>query len=313
MTKRAVAFVVLVVAAFAMTEGARRLLLTRDRNTRQPADGGDHERTPQRLISRAPSVTETVYALGLGDRLVGATPWCTYPEEAKTIPRTGTLLDPNYEKIVALEPDLVLVTTGMTSDREAKKLSELGINTMPLEQRTIDDVLSAITRIGGACRVEDRARKLRRRLTDGMNRLRRLTEDRGSPRVLIVVGREYSQPKVSTVHVAGNKRNFYHDILRLLNARNAYDGSGAEYPELGVEGLIKLNPDVIIEVTGSAVDDGDRLLPHWDHLKRIRAVIDGRVYVFTEAYAGRPGPRFVEAMELFAAAIYPDLPLEERP
>ncbi len=303
MKNRPVIIAVLVILVFAVSGGLRHYVRSRDEDKAIATDDANFE--AKRIISRAPSVTETLFAMGLGNRVVGATPWCDYPEAAAKIPRTGGLLDPNYERILQLEPDLVIMTTGMTSGKEEVKLNEYGIRTMALRQKTIGDTLKTIRELGRICDAQDKAARLLDDLEGRMKAIREQTKGQPLPRVLVVIGREHSQPNISTVHIAGNKDNLFNDMLLIANARNAYDGDPREYPELSVEHLIRINPEVIIEATGGFATDKKELISHWQNLSQVDAVKNGRIYIFSESYEGRPGPRFILTLEKLAATLHP--------
>ena len=143
---------------------------------------------PRRIVSMAPSITETLFALGLGDRVVGTTSYCNHPPEAREKPRIGGFHDPNFEAVVALRPDLVVTLVEQQSARDA--LAILGIPVATVSHQTIDGILESIPALGDACGVQPRAEALAGELRARLARIARRTAGLRRPRVLIVVGRD---------------------------------------------------------------------------------------------------------------------------
>ena len=261
---------------------------------------------PTRIVSLAPSVTETLFALALGDRVVGVTRYCDYPETAATKAQVGGFLDPSYEAIVALQPDLVIVQ--QDSGESESRVQQLGIATLRVDQHDVAGILSSVETIARACGVPERGRELAGELRRRLERVREQTRGTPRPRTLVVVGREPGVP-IRSVWVAG-QTVFYSEVLQLAGGVNAYTGSGGAFPEVSREGLFALDPDVIVDVLPEAARRGLdelRVRADWDELGQLKAVRSRRVVVLKQAFMERPGPRIVAMVDAVARALHPEV------
>jgi len=243
-----------------------------------PANG-----TAQRIISLAPSVTETMLALGCGDRLVGATSFCTLPDSLKRVERVGGYIDPNFERMIALKPDLIILYE--EHEKVRGFLAQHGMRYLAVRSNTLTDICSSFVRIGKACGKEKAADSL-------VNQFRRaLHEPAGRKRpdrVLVCIGR--SSGSISQIYIAGRK-TFYNEILEALGAANAYPDSFAPYPQVGTEGIVSMRPDIILDVSFSMVNRScGQLQADWHKLSMIPAVANNAIYCIDKDYATLPGP-----------------------
>ncbi len=258
---------------------------------------------PMRIVSTAPSITETLFALGLGDRVVGVTRFCTYPPEARKITKIGGYIDPNFEEIVRLRPDLVIAS----AERKdvIKRLEDMKIKVLPVSQRNIRDILDTISKIGSICGVPEKTQFLLSNITGRMTAVKERVKDLDRPRVLMSVGMG-GQP-FDKVFVAG-EHSLYSDIVEMAGGVNVYKGGIGDMPALSTEGVISLNPDVIIDMvpsTGSMAASAESVLKQWRRLKLVDAVKNNRVHVLTSDYVVIPGPRFIDALEDVAKILHP--------
>jgi iron complex transport system substrate-binding protein len=263
--------------------------------------------SPRRIVSLAPSVTETLFALDLGDRVVGVTRYCDYPPEAASRAKVGGYLDPSYEAIVALQPDLVVVQQDQ-GDAEAR-LSSLGLSTLRVDQHDVAGICRSLSDIAAACGVAGRGDALAADIRTRVAGVRRLVAGRPPVRALVVVGREPGSSPIRSVWVAG-EQVFYAEVLALAGGRNAYSGSGAQFPEVSREGLIHLDPEVILDVLPEAKRRGldrERVIGEWRTLPELRAVREGRVILLDDDFMERPGPRVVEMVAAMARALHPEV------
>ncbi len=263
-------------------------------------------RSPRRIVSMAPALTETAFALGLGDRVVGVTRYCEWPPEARSLPKVGGFLDPSWEALVALRPDLVLLMQDHNAVRA--RLDTLGIRSLQVDQGDLDGILTSFVTIARACGVTERGEGLASEVRARLDVVASATADLASPRVLVVVEREVGAGPVRSVWVAG-PGTFYDDLVGLAGGANAWHGTAAVlYPEVSREGLIALDPDVILDVEAELQKHGlnrERVRAEWDGLTELRAVRDGRVAVLDQDYMVVPGPRIARAVEAMARAIHP--------
>lgn len=261
---------------------------------------------PRRIISMSPSVTETVYLLGLGSKLVGVTRYCDYPEAAKELPKVGGYVDPNYEVIVALRPDLVILLT--SHDAAARELKQLGIATLTTPHRTVEDVHEMIRLIGEACGAQEEAAAVLGTLEKRTESVRETVKDRPRPRVLVCIGRETESGRLAGMYVAAND-GFYDKIVEMAGGVVACRNGSVPYPQVSVEGVIQLNPDVIVDLVSRIEPDGrsiEELARHWDQLRVVKAVRNGEVHVVAGDHALRPGPRYIQFLEELARLLHPE-------
>jgi iron complex transport system substrate-binding protein len=258
---------------------------------------GCGERTVQkhaglRVIAMAPNIAEILYALGLSNEVVGVSRFCSYPPDVTNKPSVGGLYDPNWEMIVALQPDLVI---GLETQKEIEgQLKALGIDFLGVSHEHISDILQSVLTIGKACGAEAEAQQLLQSLekqtADFSNgRARSPSEPRTSrrdiPTVLVCVGHDES---LSRMYIAA-RGTFYDELIGLAGGINACEETGG-YPEISPEGLAAMNPDVVILPANGNVSP--------DVWKPYPAVM------ITNDYASIPGPRFVLLLEDFAKAIH---------
>lgn len=258
----------------------------------------------KRVVSLAPSITETIFALGGGDRLVGVTRYCFYPQEARKISKIGGYIDPSFEAILRLRPDLVVVT--VENHEVSAKLNGLGLKTLVVNQNTISGILKSVTQIGGALGEEERARKIVSRIKDGIERVRRRTEGLRRPRVLLSMGRAMGAD-VNEVYAA-REGTFYDEIIGIAGGVNVCRGDAVKTPLLSAEGMIRLNPEVILDLAPERSEsEASRIQADWKAFFHISAVRNRRVYALTGDYMVVPGTRLLNILEDVAKAVHPEV------
>jgi iron complex transport system substrate-binding protein len=260
---------------------------------------GRNVRIPEpvrRIVSLSPSSTETIYALGLQDRLVGDTSYCDYPPDAQKKTKVGDAINPSLEVIASLHPDLVLVTK-LNRLETTKSLAELGIPSYATDPHTVTEILSSIKTLAEILGVPEAgasvASDMQHRLDDLQHRLS------GVPpkRVLFVV---WTQPLIST-----GQHTFLADALRHAGAVSIINSS-QDWPQVNLEEVAKLQPDFLVfaeSQPGNAAHEMEKLatLPGW---KIVHAVRDRRYAVISDA-VNRPAPRIVSAIEELARQLHP--------
>lgn len=261
-------------------------------------DNLDHKKAkrvvPARIISFAPSITETVFAIGAGDRLVGCTRYCTYPVETKSIQKIGDYYDPHYESILRLKPDFAIIMEEHTQVIDF--LSKNSIKYLVVGNNTIAKIFETITQIGNICGSEKRAAKLR----DSIQNELRITQNRSpaikgvKPKVLICIGRqEIGTGTISKIWAAG-PATFYSELIETASGKNVISDSLLEYPVLSTEGIIRLKPDVIIDVMAIMYEIScKKVVEDWKKLDMIPAVQNNMVFSLSGEYVNVPGPRII--------------------
>ena len=264
-------------------------------------------KTPERIISLAPSTTEILFALGVGEQVVGVTRYCDYPCSASSIAKVGGYVDPNYEEIVTLKPDLVVL---LTSHRDAKvELEKMNVRTLTVPHEEIEDIHEAIRIIGETCGKKDEAQALVDNLTSRTQTIKQAVEGKPQPRVLVCIGRDVESGQLAGMYIAG-RNGFYDEIIEMAGGVNAYRDKEVAYPKISAEGVLQLNPDVIIDLV-SHIDPGkktsEEIERQWSQLRMVTAVRKGQVHVIVGNHALRPGPRYIEFLEQMARLLHPEV------
>lgn len=263
--------------------------------------------TFRRIVSLSPSITETLFALGLGDRVVGVTRYCRWPPEAQTRTVVGGYLDPNYEAIVALEPDVVILRG--EKDAFVQGFRNLGLEVLAVRHQSVADILSAIEVIGRTCGAAEQAEGLVADLRGRIDRLRSRTAGQPRPRVLLVVERALGAGTIQDAYVAGAD-GFLTDMIDLAGGQNACPKTAVGVPVVSAEGVIEMNPEVIVELMSperAAGRSHAQLLADWRPLGSVAAVRAGRVHVVDDEGILVPGPRFYRLAERLARLVHPEL------
>lgn len=254
--------------------------------------------SPLRIVSLAPSLTETIYALGLQDRLVGDTDFCDYPAEAQKKPKVGGGINPNLEEIASLHPDLVLVTNSFNRLETVRALDSLGIPSYDIDPHTVDEILASTEKLAGVLGVPEAgktlAEDLQRRLAVLQTKLAALPQTK----VLFVV---WTEPLMSI-----GKGTFVADALRKAGANSIVESS-RDWPQMNLEEVVHLQPDFLIfpethSDAGAHDFDTLALKPGW---RLLDAVHNRRFAVVSDAVI-RPAPRIVSVIEDLARQLHPD-------
>jgi iron complex transport system substrate-binding protein len=258
-----------------------------------------------RIISMAPNITETLFALGLGERVIGVTKFCSYPPEARKKAQVGGFFDPNYEALVALKPDLVIL---LPEHEQARKyLENLGITTLVVHNRGISEILDTVMVIGKTCGEAKKAEVIISDMKSRIDSIKKKTEGLEKTKVLVSVGR--TPGSVNPVTVAG-PNTFYDELIALAGGINAYKGYPVPYPEVSGEGMLRLDPDIILDIqpalTGMGITEAEAL-QDWNKIPEMSAVKNRKVYIMSADYAVIPGPRFIRTLEEMARIIHPEV------
>jgi iron complex transport system substrate-binding protein len=253
-------------------------------------------------VSTSPSITETLFALGLGDRVVGVSSYCRYPAAAARLPKVGSFLRPETEVIARLRPDLVIVHAGPHNVRE--QLSTLGIASITVDRGTLASVYSSIRSIGAAAEAGDRAARLIADLEGRLASVRTAAAKRPSKKVLVIVGR---QPGTLTDLVGVGRESYLNDLVKMAGGINVLDDPRLpEYPRISMETVIRLEPDLIVDAgdMGETEEEHRRRQPTTERLWRqqalVRAARANGIHAVTSDAFVVPGPRVVEAAETLA-------------
>jgi iron complex transport system substrate-binding protein len=265
-----------------------------------------HAVTPARIVSTSPSITETLFALGLGDRVVGVSTYCRYPEAVATLPKVGTFLRPDAEVIARLKPDLVIVHAGPHD--VVRQLGTLSIPSATVDRGTLPSVYSSIREIGAAAGAADRAERLVAELQRRLDRVRAAVAGRPRKKVLIIVGRRAG---TLTDLVGVGSGSYLSDLVEIAGGVNVLGARGLpDYPQISMESVIRMAPDVIVDAgdMGDTVAERRRreaaTLQAWNRQTAVAAVRVHAIHpVMSDAFVV-PGPRVVEVADTLAAWLH---------
>ncbi len=246
----------------------------------------------RRVVSLVPSVTETLFALGAEDRLVGVTTFCNYPPKAKTLPKVGSYESPSMEMLLQLEPDLVIGSADMMSPGLLSFLEDMEITVYITYPRNLMEVAGTMRQLGLLVGEAEAGERLAAELEEAVSRLRGETANKKRPRVLLAV---MIQPLV----VAGPS-TLGNDLITAAGGDNVVGSSPARYPTWGSEALLAANPEVILTTNhGQPSPQGA-----FDRWPEVQAVASGRVVPIKADWIDRSGPRLVLGLEALALALH---------
>jgi iron complex transport system substrate-binding protein len=251
---------------------------------------------PRRIVSLAPSLTETLFALGLGARVVGVTSYCDYPAEARAKEKVGDTLRPNLERLIALKPDLVLVTTSSQLENLTRQLDQLSIPVYVTNPRTVADVVASIRRLGDVTGARDRAAALADEMKRRVDAVKKQVAGREPPRVLYVL-------QNSPLITAG-RGTFINDLILLAGGKSISGEETADYPQFSREAVIARAPEVIIipESHGTELVNEDAVRRDFAATPAVKL---NRVARINPDLIDRPGPRLAEGLDAVAHALRP--------
>jgi len=260
------------------------------------------EGIPERIISIAPSNTEILFALGLGDRVVAVSDYCDYPPGVEMKPSIGSFTNPNIEEIVALSPDLI-VAASKHKDEVIPELDKIGLTVLALDATNINQVLEAVTMVGRVTGQTEQASKLtsemRERIKAVTDKTERLAESE-KPRVFYSV---WHDPLMSA-----GIGTFQADLIGKAGGINIARGLDG-WEAISLEIVVIANPEVMIAgaMTKADADANFQFISTEPRLENTDARNNGFIYAVDSNVISRPGPRIVDALELFAKLIQPDL------
>lgn len=278
-------------AAFAASDTSRIVMDEMGREVKVPAE-------VKRIVTLAPNLTETIYALGLEDRLVGDTNFCDTPEAAKSKPHVGNPQNPNLETIVALHPDLVLATTSINTLETADALNRLGIPVYTSDPQTVRGMLDSTSHVAEVIGAAQQGAELVGRMQQRLDALHQALSERPMVHVLFVV---WLQP-LQTI----GQDTFIADALRWAGAESVLV-SKQKWPHLSLEEVVRLQPDYIVFTDDHSGGVGTELAdlrarPVWRDLD---AVEMGHVVNVSEEVV-RPSPGLVDVIEQLAHDVHPE-------
>jgi len=249
-----------------------------------------------RVISLAPNLTEIVFAVGAGDRLVGRTSYCDYPPEAKAVAEIGDTLHPSLERIISLKPQVVLISTSSQLEVFTQQLQSQNIAVFVTDPRDLEGVFRSIEQVGEMLGQKEQATRLVQQLRDRANAVEQSLKVKTPVRVFYQVSAE-------PLYTAGHDA-FVTDLLRRAGAASVTADVPGAWPKYSNESALAAKPEAIILPTGGSMGTGNSTVT--EALKQSPAVLAGRVYKINDDHLARPGPRAIEGLEEMAKALHPD-------
>ncbi len=246
------------------------------------------DQIPKRIITLAPNLTELIFELGEGNKIVGNTSYCNYPDSAKNIQKVADLLTVNLEQITILQPDLIFITGEGNSKSDYDKLIDLGFKVFVSNPRHYNGIKKTMLDMGKIFKVEDKAKSIVNNWDERINIVKESHKKLVFNTAMFLVS---TNPIFSV-----GKNSFVHQILTYAGLKNITGDSEISYPMLNREEVLVRNPDYILlyETNNNNVNDLLEAYPEWNTLS---AIINKRViYINADLYS-RPGPRFVDAVE----------------
>lgn len=254
--------------------------------------------TPRRIVSLVPSVTEILFALGAGDRLVGVTRYCTYPPAARELPRVGDYGEPNLEAVAMLAPDLVLLAADAANPALLSRIEALGIAAYVVYPKGIDETLATIRRLGQIVGRPEAGQQAAAGLQSRLAAVRAAAAGRPRPRVLFCV---MTEPLV----VAG-PGTLIDDLIQIAGGHNVVPAGTARYPTWSLESLLVADPDVMVVSVHPGQQGPAELAAAWPELAAARKDL---IVTIEPDWVSRPGPRLAlgaEALQrIFRASVAP--------
>jgi len=249
-----------------------------------------------RVVSLAPNLTEIVFAVGAGNRLVGRTSYCDYPPEAKAVTEVGDTLHPSLERIIALKPQVVLVSTASQLEVFTNQLQSQNIAVYVTDPHDLEGVFRSIEQIGEIVGNKDQANLLVQKLRERTNAVAQAVNQKPPVRVFYQVSGE-------PLYTAGHD-SFVTDLMRRAGGASVTADVPGAWPKYSNESALAARPEAIILPTGGSMGAANATVA--EALRQSPAVLQGRVYKINDDHLARPGPRAVDGLEEMARALHPD-------
>lgn len=264
------------------------------------ADGA----VPQRIVSVVPAVTEMLFAIGAGPRVVAVSSFDEQPPEVRRLPRVGALIDPDLERILTLRPDLVIVYESQTDLRA--QLERASIPMFVYRHAGLADVTQTMRALGDRTGAHDAALRTAADIEQRLDAIRSRVSARPHPRTLLVFGRDPTT--LRNIYASGGD-GFLHDLLELAGGKNVYRDIPRQSVQATTENILALAPEIIVELKYTGELDPSAIARErsvWNTLSAVPAVRAGRVHLLIGDEFVVPGPRIATAAERLARTLHPE-------
>jgi iron complex transport system substrate-binding protein len=262
------------------------------------------EGAPQRIVSLSPDLTEMLYGVGAFSRVVGVSNYESYPPEALKLPRLGQLYSPNYEMLMAMRPDLVIINNSQAPFLE-DTLKQLGLRVLKTSNRSIQEVYASMMTIGQATGNENQAARLVADTREALDRVAGKTARFAKPRVVLIVNRTPGTLRDLSTATDGS---FLSELVEIAGGHIVAPPAKSGYGKLQKEDLLAVNPDVILDLiheeqgrfTGDPIEA-------WREMPELKAVREHRVHSVNADFVPHASQRIVQTAELFVRLIHPEI------
>ena len=260
---------------------------------------------PRRIVAMAPSITEIIFSLGVADRLIGATQFSDYPPAAGKLPKVGSYIHLDVEKVVALEPDLCIAVKDGNPISIVRKLESVNIPVYAVDPRNLGAVMDTLVELGQLLDVGDRADAVVADMADRIRLVRQRVSCGGhAPDVFFQIG-------ISPIVSVGTP-TFIHELIVMGGGVNLAQGP-TPYPRFSKEQVIGLRPEVMIITSMAREAVFDQVKAEWQQWPELPAVKNDRIYLVDSNILDRASPRLVEGLELLARLIHPECYRTDKP
>jgi len=250
----------------------------------------------KRVVSLAPNLTEIVFAVGGGDRLVGRTSYCDYPPEAKSVQVIGDTGTPNLERIIAVKPQVVLVSTSSQLEVFTQQLQNQNIAVFVTDPHDLEGIFRSMDQIGEMLGEKEQAAQLVQKLRDRTNAVAAAVKQKQPVKVFYQVSAE-------PLYTIGREA-FVTDLIRRAGGVSVTAEVPGAWPKYSAESALAAKPEAIILPTGGSMGAANSAFTY--ALRQSPAALGGRVYKINDDHLARPGPRIVDGLEEMARALHPD-------
>jgi len=258
---------------------------------------------PNRIVSLSPSITEVIYGLGAMEKVVGVTLYSDFPPGVEKLPIVGGWIDPNLEAILELKPDLVIMIEDQ-NEIFGDKIRKLGLNTLSVDcNGSIKDITDSIWQIAKALGKEGDARRLVEDIDTNLEEIKAKTKNTNPKRLLLVVGR--NPGTLEDIYVIG-RTGFMNEMITIAGGENVMDSDRLAV-KVSKEAILKLNPEVIIEINHEKLDKIDKVVAEWRELKQVSAVKNREIYPVSSTVLLHPSQRVVEGTRILAGILHPEI------
>ncbi len=255
--------------------------------------------SPRRIVSLAPSITETLFALDLDQQIVGVTMLSTYPEAARSKPRVGTFINISLERVVSLNPDLVIGTADGNRTGTVEQLERVGIPVYIVNPRSCEEIFRMTRNLGGITGRVDQAEAVAAGLRKRIDHVASLLKGMPEPSVFFQIG-------INPIITVG-KDTLHNELIRRAGGVNVYEDASVRYPRCGIEDIIARNPDIIIISSMKRGGDFLNIREGWKKWETLPAVRDGRIHIIDADIVDHASPRIVDGLEKMARIIHPEV------